>query len=98
MDEWPSDVLIHIPPINIQVVGEALDLQTTKLNAIAKSVGHVTIDFSTLSIYHAYALQNAAFVEMKVKEGTLVNHVRASNKTINKMKKTIKETKQKSKT
>ena len=35
---------------------------------------------------------------MKVIEGALVNQVKASNKNIHKMKKTIKETEQKAKT
>ena len=35
---------------------------------------------------------------MKVREGALVKHVRASNKTIHKMKKTIKEEEKKAKT
>ena len=96
--ERPSDVSIPIPPIKTQVVGEAHNLGTTKLNAMAKSLGHVTIDFSTLPMYEVYAIRNVAVIEMKVREGKLVKKVRASNNTINKMKKIVKETERKSKT
>ena len=45
-EEKLDDVSISIPPIKTQLVGESLDLGTTKLNTIAKNLGHVTIDFS----------------------------------------------------
>ena len=81
---------IPIPPIKTQLVGEALDLGITELNATAKSVGHVTIEFSTLLFYKVYSLHNVTVAKMKVREGALIKQVRVSNRTINKMKKTFK--------
>ena len=54
-------------------MGEALNLGTLELNSMIKSIGHVIIDFSALSFYEVYALQNVIVVEMKVREGTFVN-------------------------
>ena len=64
---------IPIPPINYQLMGESLKLGTTYLNAITKSVGHVTIDFPALPLYEVFSLQNSIVTEMKVREGVLVN-------------------------
>ena len=83
-----------ITPIKTQVLGEAIDLGTTELNAMVKKLDHVTIDFSALPMYEVYSIQNVAVTEMKVKEGALVKTVRASNKTIHKTKRTIKEVEQ----
>ena len=47
-----------------------------ELNSTAKSVGHVTIYFSTLSFYEVYAIQNGVVAEIKVTEGALVKQVR----------------------
>ena len=71
-------------------MGEALDLGTTKLKTMAKNLGHVTRDFSQMSLYEVYVIHNATFVEMKVREGVLIKQVRSLNKTVSKMKKTIK--------
>ena len=58
---------------------------------MAKILGHVTIDFSTILIYEVYSIENAAIVEMKVREGTLVKQVRESNNIVHKMKKIVNE-------
>ena len=71
---------------------EALDLRMNKLNTMAKNLGHVTIDFSQMSMYEVYVIQNVTVVEMKVREGIFIKQVCASNKIVIKMKKTVKET------
>ena len=97
-EERPSDVPIPILPIRTQVVGEVLDPGTPKLNAIAKKLGHVTIDFLQMSLYEVYAIQNVADAEIKLREGALIKEEKVANKTVNKMKKTIKELEKKYKT
>ena len=42
--------------IRTQIVGEALDMGMGELNVIAKNLGHVTIDFSHLSLYEVYSI------------------------------------------
>ena len=69
----PSGVLTPIPPINTHVLDEAIDLGMTELTSMVENLGHVTINFSALSMYEVYAIQNVAFIEMKVREGVLVN-------------------------
>ena len=86
-EERLSDVSIPIPPIKTQVLGEAIELGKTELNAMAKILGHVTIDLSAVLMYKDYAIQVSAVVEIKVREGALINKVRESNKNVNKMKK-----------
>ena len=49
-------------------------------------------------MYKDYAIQNVVVVEMKVKEGALINQFRESNNIVNNMKTTFKETYHKSKT
>ena len=83
---------IPIPPINTLVLGEAINLGTTKINAMAKSVVHVTIDFFALLMYEVYAIQNSTVSKMKEKEGTLNKQVRALKNIVNKMNNTIIET------
>ena len=56
LKERPTDVSIPIPPIKNQVLGEALNLGTIELNAMEKIMGHVTMDFSALSMYELYAI------------------------------------------
>ena len=66
---------------------------------MAKNLGDVTIDFSQMPLYEIYAMQNVIVVKMKLREGTLINKKeKISNKVVSKMKKTIKEAGQKSKT
>ena len=45
-----------------------------------------------------YALQNVAVIEMKLREGSLIQQVRVVNKSINKMKQVVKEAEKKKKT
>ena len=42
-------------------------------------------------------MQNSTVGNMKVTEGGLINHAKVTNKSINKMKKTVQETEQKEK-
>ena len=42
-------------------------------------------------MYEVYAIHNVMVIEMKLREGALVKQVIASNNTIHKMKKTVKE-------
>ena len=65
---------------------------------MAKNLGHVTIDFLQILLYEVYAMQNFVVMEMKVREGALIKQEKVSNKVVSKMKKTIKEAKQKAKT
>ena len=58
---------------------------------MVKYLGHVTIYFSTLSMYEVHAIQNVAVVEVKIIEGTLINQARAFKKTIHNMKKVVKK-------
>ena len=72
-------------------MGESLDLIMTKLNTMAKNLGHVTINFSQMLLFEVYKIQNVAAMEnMKVREGALINQVCASNYIVHKMKKTFK--------
>ena len=77
--------------INILVLGQAIKLGTPKLNTMVKDLGDVTMEFSALLMYEVHAIQNYVVVERKNKEHALVNQVKSSHKTINKMKKTIQE-------
>ena len=66
---------------------------TVELNTMAKNLGHVTIYFSQMPMYEVYAIHNFLVAEVQVIEGALIKQFRASNNTIHKMKKTVKETK-----
>ena len=43
-------------------MGESLDLGILELNSMAKSVGHVTIDFFALSMHEVYAIQKVTVI------------------------------------
>ena len=58
----------------------------------------MAIDFSQMSLYEVYAIHNVAVMKMKVREGASIKQEKATNKTISKMKKTIKQVEQKAKT
>ena len=78
-----------VPPIKTQVLGEALDLGTPKFNEMAKSIGQITTYFLHMQKHEVYAMQNVAVMEMKVREGTLIKHVKVANKSVNKMNKAV---------
>ena len=44
------------PHIKIQVLGQAIDLGTSELNTMFKDLGHIAMDFSTLSMYEVHAI------------------------------------------
>ena len=75
-----------VPPIIMQVSREELDLGTPKFNDVAKSIGHITIEFSHMRISKVYAMKNLAVVEMKIREGALIKQVKVANKSVDKMK------------
>ena len=56
LEEKPSDVSIPIQPIKTQLLGEELNLGTTKLNNMAKNLVHATKYFSQMSMYEFYAI------------------------------------------
>ena len=51
-----------------------------------------------MSLYEVYGMQNVAVVEIKVRGGALTKQEIVANKTVSKMRKTIKEVEQKAKT
>ena len=53
---------------------------------MAKNLGHLTIDFSQMMLSEVYAMHNATFYKMKVREGTLIKKFQESNNTISNMK------------
>ena len=69
----PSGVSTPIPPINTHVLDEVIDLGMTELTSMVENLGHITINFSALSMYEAYDIENVTVAEMKVREGVLVN-------------------------
>ena len=56
LEERPTKVLIPIPPIKTQMVGEALDLGIIELNTMDKKSINVTMSFSQMLLYEFYAI------------------------------------------
>ena len=71
-EEKQSEIPMWVSPIRTQVSGEALDLGTPEFNGMAKTIGYIAIEFSHMHIYKVYAMKNVAFIEMKVREGSLI--------------------------
>ena len=59
------------------------------MNTMVKDPGDITMDFSALSMYEVHAIQKATVTKMRKRECTLVNKVKYSHKSVNKIKKIV---------
>ena len=62
------------------------------MNTMVKDLGHVTMYFSTQSMYEVHAIENVAVIKIKNIDHVLVNQIKSSHKTIKKLKNTIQTT------
>ena len=66
-------------------MGKAINLRTPYINTMVKDISHVTMDFSTLSMYEMHDIHHVAVEKMKTKEHAFVNQVNPSHKTVKKL-------------
>ena len=80
----------------VSVMGQEIELGMPEMNTMVKYLGHVTMDFSALTMYEVHGIQNVVITEMNNKENSFLNQVKSSRKVVNKMKKTVQEAEHKS--
>ena len=94
----PTIIAVPVPPIRMQVLGGVLNIGTPKFQDVSKNIGQITLYFSLMEMVEVYAMQSAAVVEIKVREGALVKKVKAANKSVKNMKIVVQDFEQKMKT